>query len=350
MSIPSQNPESAPPTATQSTANTPSKGGPRPARSGASGSSRSALRLLPPRKQHSAVPVLSADQLAAVDVPHGSGPVLIPGAPGTGKSTVLVEAAVRRAQRDGLDPERMLILAPGRLAADSLRDRFTARLDRSLSTTPARTWASYAFDLIRRAKAEGILPLPRPPKLLSGPEQDLIIKELLEGHAQPGLELPWPEDLGAALQTRGFRQEVRQLFDRIIESGRTAGDLVVLARRCHRPDWVAAAALYAEYRDVLDLRMPESFDPAGIITAARQIFQDEPEFLAAERDRLQLVLVDDMQEANPAVFELLADIAAGKDVLITSSPDTVVQGFRGARRSEERRVGKECRSRWSPYH
>jgi superfamily I DNA/RNA helicase len=275
--------------------------------------------------------VLAADQLAAVDVPHGSGPVLIPGAPGTGKSTVLVEAAVRRALRDGIDPERMLILAPGRLAADTLRDRFTARLDRSLSTTPARTWASYAFDLIRRAKAEGILPLPRPPKLLSGPEQDLIIKELLEGHAQPGLELPWPEDLGAALQTRGFRQEVRQLFDRIIESGRTAEDLVLLARRCHRPDWVAAAALYAEYRDVLDLRMPESFDPAGIITAARQIFQDEPDFLAAERDRLQLVLVDDMQEANPAVFELLADIAAGKEAFITSSPDTVVQGFRGAR-------------------
>ncbi|MHA7220819.1 ATP-dependent helicase [Arthrobacter sp. RHLT1-20] len=300
-------------------------------RGGRSGTSGSSLRLLPPRKQHSAVPVLSADQLAAIDVPHGSGPVLVPGAPGTGKSTVLVEAAVRRAQRDGLDPERMLILAPGRLAADSLRDRFTARLDRSLSTTPARTWASYAFDLIRRAKAEGILPLPRPPKLLSGPEQDLIIKELLEGHAQPGLELPWPVDLGAALQTRGFRQEVRQLFDRIIESGRTADDLVVLAGRCHRPDWVAAAALYAEYRDVLDLRMPEAFDPAGIITAARQIFQDAPDFLAAERERLQLVLVDDIQEANPAIFELLADIAAGKDAIVTASPDTVVQGFRGAR-------------------
>ena len=59
--------------------------------------------------------------------------------------------------------------------------------------------------------------------------------------------------------------------------------------------------------------MPEAFDPAGIITAARQIFQDAPDFLAAERDRLQLILVDDIQEANPAVFELLADIAAGKD-------------------------------------
>ncbi|WP_307080060.1 ATP-dependent helicase [Arthrobacter pascens] len=275
--------------------------------------------------------MLSADQRDAVEVPHGSGPVLVPGAPGTGKSTVLIEAAVRRALHDGVDPERILILAPGRLAADSLRDRFTARLDRSLSTTPARTWASYAFDLIRRAKAEGILPLPRPPRLLSGPEQDLIIKELLDGHRMPGLELPWPRDLEAALETRGFRQEVRQLFDRIIESGRTADDLEELGRQCGRPDWIAAAALYAEYRDVLDLRMPEAFDPAGIITAARQIFQDAPDFLAEERDRLQLVLVDDVQEANPAVFELLADIAAGKDCYVASSPDTVVQGFRGAR-------------------
>lgn len=289
------------------------------------------LRLLPPRQVHSRVPVLTADQRAAVEVPRGAGPVLVPGAPGTGKSTVLIEAAIRRVEAEGVDPERILILAPGRLAADTLRDRFTARLNRSLSTTPARTWAAYAFDLIRRAKAEGLLPLSKAPRLLSGPEQDLIIKELLEGHALPGLGLPWPDDLTAALPTRGFRHEVRQLFDRITESGRTAEDLAGLGHACGRPDWIAAAALYAEYRDVLDLRMPEAFDPAGIITAARQLFQDFPDFLAAERDRLQLILVDDIQEANPAVFELLADVAAGKDVYVTSAPDTVVQGFRGAR-------------------
>ncbi|MEZ2388971.1 ATP-dependent helicase [bacterium RCC_150] len=294
-----------------------------------SGSAR--LRLLPPREVRYAAPVLSADQEVVVGLPHGSGPVLVPGAPGTGKSRVLVEAAIRRVERDALDPGRVLILAPGRHAASALRDTFTGRLDRSLSTTPARTWASYAFDVIRRAKAEGALALQRPPKLLSGPEQDLIIKELLDGHSRPGFELPWPADLSAALPTRGFRQEIRQLFDRIIESGRTAEDLTALAYECGRPDWMAAAQLYSEYRDVLDLRMPEAFDPAGIITAARQIFQDSPEFLEAERERLQLILVDDIQEANPAVFELLADIAEDKEVLVTSCPDTVVQGFRGAR-------------------
>ena len=30
--------------------------------------------------------------------------------------------------------------------------------------------------------------------------------------------------------------------------------------------------------------------------------------------------------------------------------DNIVQALRNGRRSEERRVGKECRSRWSPYH
>jgi len=29
---------------------------------------------------------------------------------------------------------------------------------------------------------------------------------------------------------------------------------------------------------------------------------------------------------------------------------TSIRSFRGPGRSEERRVGKECRSRWSPYH
>src|SRR5258708_25907879 len=33
-----------------------------------------------------------------------------------------------------------------------------------------------------------------------------------------------------------------------------------------------------------------------------------------------------------------------------SCPDCVSQRYSAKERSEERRVGKECRSRWSPYH
>src|SRR5256885_3145557 len=37
--------------------------------------------------------------------------------------------------------------------------------------------------------------------------------------------------------------------------------------------------------------------------------------------------------------------------LIGGAPfDDLANSIRSVRRSEERRVGKECRSRWSPYH
>ena len=38
--------------------------------------------------------------------------------------------------------------------------------------------------------------------------------------------------------------------------------------------------------------------------------------------------------------------SCGKEV----SAKDIVKGFEYDKRSEERRVGKECRSRWSPYH
>ena len=35
---------------------------------------------------------------------------------------------------------------------------------------------------------------------------------------------------------------------------------------------------------------------------------------------------------------------------MTSDAGALLLGATDAKRSEERRVGKECRSRWSPYH
>ncbi|MEO6529970.1 MAG: ATP-dependent DNA helicase [Specibacter sp.] len=291
------------------------------------------LTLVAPAHSESSAPMLSSDQQAVVDLKPGTGPILIWGAPGTGKSTVLIEAAVKRIEHDAVDPAGALLLAPSRLAAARLRNGFSARLSRSLSTSPARTWSSYAFDLLRRAKVEGRMPhLDGPPRLMSGPEQDLIIRDLLAGHRLGlGTDPQWPAELAEALDTRGFRQEIRQLFDRVIEYGLAPEDLAELGAANQRPDWVAAASLYGEYRDVVDWGKSGSFDPAGIITAATTLLRIDPEFLAQERHRLTLIVVDDIQEANKAVHELLQLVGHGKDVLAAASPDTVVQGFRGAR-------------------
>ena len=53
-------------------------------------------------------------------------------------------------------------------------------------------------------------------------------------------------------------------------------------------------------------------------------------------------------ETHSPVYAVMTDSAAAEKLSNkTPSEITVLSGHR---RSEERRVGKECRSRWSPYH
>src|SRR2546422_10923966 len=79
------------------------------------------------------------------------------------------------------------------------------------------------------------------------------------------------------------------------------------------------------------------------------------------REGLEAFLADVQDPASPRYRQFLSQ--AEFDALYAPTPaqeEAVVDHLRGAglrvterfpnRRSEERRVGKECRSRWSPYH
>ena len=277
---------------------------------------------------------------------------LLTGIPGTGKTHHLTQRALRYLT-DGLDPARLLILAPTRTAATRMRDTIAASSDRSLSVAPTRAWAAYAFDLLKRAQTRGLLSgVEGNLKLLSGPEQDVIIGELLANHAEgiaPGPS--WPESLREALPTRGFRHEIRDFFDRMAEYDLTAEDVQALATEHNRPVWAALAQLHTEYRAVRALRAKNAYDPAVLINDACRLLLRNPEFLAEERRRYDLILIDDVQELSPSTYRLLRLItaeeppadaaelaaeypdvfAAAPEVIMTYSDEAVVQGFRGAR-------------------
>lgn len=277
---------------------------------------------------------------------------LLTGIPGTGKTHHFTERALRYLA-DGRDPARLLILAPTRTAATRMRDAIAAASDRSLSVAPTRAWAAYAFDLLKRAQTRGLLTgVEGNLKLLSGPEQDVIIGELLANHAAGIAPGPaWPDSLREALPTRGFRHEIRDFFDRMAEYDLTAEDVQALARDYNRPIWAALAQLHTEYRAVRALRAKNAYDPAVLINDACRLLLRNPEFLAEERRRYDLVLIDDVQELSPSIYRLLRLItaeeppadaaalaaehpevfAAAPEVIMTYSDEAVVQGFRGAR-------------------
>ncbi|WP_144793168.1 UrvD/REP family ATP-dependent DNA helicase [Kocuria palustris] len=296
---------------------------------------RSGWRIVPARTGSLALPPLSEldpRQREIAQLGPGSGPRFVLGAPGTGRTTALLALAARQL-REGLPADRLLVLSPSRASAARARDALTATAATTMSSPPVRAWQAYAFDLLRRAQAEGLLPgVSEAPQLMSGPEQDVLIKELLDGHRRGhGAAVVWPPDLSEAVGTRGFRHEIRDLFDRVSEHGLSPDGLEELGRSMDRPDWVAAAALRREYLRVRRLRMPEAFDPAGLVSEASRVLEAHPDFRDREQQRLELVVADDLQEATPSIHRLLEVLCRGRDVVVAASPDTVVQGFRGAR-------------------
>src|SRR5207302_5287710 len=175
-------------------------------------------RLVRPAVQIPAPPRLDDRQQRVVD--HAAGPLLVLAGPGTGKTTTLVESVVARVEA-GADPDRVLVLTFSRKAADELRERIAGRLGRTVAEPAAYTFHGFCHAVVRawgQSSADGAAG----PRLLSGAERELRVRELLAGNAAGEGTTRWPADLGPALRLRGFAREVADLLDRARERGLSA--------------------------------------------------------------------------------------------------------------------------------
>ena len=271
-------------------------------------------------------PTLDDAQRAVVErvAETGCGPVLVLAGPGTGKTTTLVEAIATRVAA-GTSPERILTLTFSRKAAGELRDRITTRLGRAQTLQPA--WTFHAFCLAVVAEARLPEDAGRPLRLLSGPEQDVVVRDLLAGDLAEGAH-DWPAELGVALATRGFADEVRALLARVRGYGLDPLDLKRLAAVAQRPDWAGAARFLDTYLTVLDDLA--SLDYTELVHRA-VLHAETPEGREALRARFDLVVVDEYQDTDPGQERLLQALAGdGRDLVVVGDPDQSIYAFRGA--------------------
>ncbi|MFF5437320.1 UvrD-helicase domain-containing protein [Streptomyces achromogenes] len=287
---------------------------------------RGAYRLVRTPPPVADPPRLDAAQRAVVD--HRSGPLLVLAGPGTGKTTTLVESVAARIARGG-DPARILVLTFSRKAAVDLRDRMALRMGAARAPR-ATTFHSYCYALVRAHQDSDRFTTPL--RLLSGPEQDVTVRELLAG--QPELErlglthVRWPDELRACLTTRGFADEVRAVLARTRELGLGPEALDAFAGRIGRPDWRAAAAFLAEYLDTLDLQ--GVIDYAELVHRA-VLLARRPETAARLAAQYDAVYVDEYQDTDPAQVRLLQALAGqGRTLVAFGDPDQSIYAFRGA--------------------
>src|SRR5256886_15284074 len=104
------------------------------------------------------------------------------------------------------------------------------------------------------------------------------------------------------------------------------------------------------FRSVID--KPETTSPKVLITGeigtgktvlTQRFGMDIQRTARTLKQNLQYIHVN-CREFRGSLFMIL------KQVLQKFTPQFPQRGFSSEERSEERRVGKECRSRWSPYH
>ncbi len=280
---------------------------------------------------------------AALD-PTARGRLRIVGGPGTGKSSLLVEAAAAQIAAGTSAQSVLLFTGTGKIRMQA-RSALTTRLLRSDAGVPGgavirtplvRTVHSYAFAVLQMAAQRAGDP---PPRLITGAEQDAVIRELLAGDLDAPLHR-WPGQLRPAVSTAGFAAELRDLLTRCAERGVDPVQLQRLGRLHRRPEWTAAGQFAQQYEEVMLLRSavglaaPQATVPAlgaaELVGAALEAFAADPALLAAERDRIRILLVDDAQQLDPQAARLVGVLAGGADLaLIAGDRNQAVFGFRG---------------------
>ncbi|MFC9871009.1 ATP-dependent helicase [Nocardia salmonicida] len=308
---------------------------------------RRTTRAPRPRAWGGSVRALFAEQAQPAPPRPGWRPWQVMGGPGTGKTSLLIDLVTARIV-DGADPASVLVLTHTKHAAAALRDAITHQLGPAAGGIPGasrepmvRTLHSYAFSVLRRhAELHG----NPPPRLLTGAEQDAVLREMLRGDLadiEDGAGGLWPPRLQPALALGGFAEQLRDLMLRATERGLGPEDLMALGREHDNDAWVAAGRFFQRYEQASMLRWsvgvaaPEAtapaLDAAELVGAALDALAGDRNLLAAERDRIRYLLVDDAQHLDPQAATLVRAIGSGSaSTVVTGDPDQAVFTFRGA--------------------
>ncbi|MDO4928927.1 MAG: PD-(D/E)XK nuclease family protein [Corynebacterium sp.] len=251
----------------------------------------------------------------------------IQGVAGSGKTSILA-ATVARAVALGIPAREILVITPSKETASFINAEITARL-RGTSFIGEANFAysihAIAFGLLRTCiQRDPSLPFDSDVRLISGPEQDVVIRQLLgEIAADDQARMQWPREVQDALDFSGFARELRDFMLRAYERGIGPEELRSIGEDVAEPLWVAIANFMAQYEEISALAGSENVSASELLSTVVKLPLPEMPW--------KYILVDDAQHLDPKSGELLDTLRTEATFsVVCGDPEQTIFQFRGA--------------------
>ncbi|MDB6164119.1 MAG: ATP-dependent helicase Rep [Xanthomonadaceae bacterium] len=239
---------------------------------------------------------------------HVDGPLLVLAGAGSGKTRVIVEKIAHLIRSQRVPAHRIAAITFTNKSAREMRERVARRIkgDAADGLTVC-TFHALGLKLLQIEHAK--LGLKRGFSIFDSDDSAAQFKDLLP----PGSK---PDVIDAA----------RNLVSRAKNAGLSPDEAAAAARSAREHE---AAALYARYQQRLATFNAVDFD--DLIRLPVQLLEADADCVAAWRERIGYLLVDECQDTNDAQYRMLKAIAGSKgDFTCVGDDDQSIYAWRGA--------------------
>jgi DNA helicase-2/ATP-dependent DNA helicase PcrA len=248
------------------------------------------------------------EQLEAIEAADRR--IVVRAGAGAGKTRVLTERVTRRVTNEGIDPTHVLVATFTRKAAGELHARL---LHRRVEGVRTGTFHRAALDLVRSTRADRKLPAP----VIAADRHRLFV----EAARELGLTLPAPAL--ARLEAEIGWAKARRLSASSYEAGARAARRRLPASVDQLVGMLQAYDRVCRRRGVLD------FD--GILEEATMLLETDADVRDGFRWRTRYLFVDELQDMNPAQFDLLCAMAGDDpDLFGVGDANQSIYGWNGS--------------------
>jgi DNA helicase-2/ATP-dependent DNA helicase PcrA len=234
----------------------------------------------------------------------GPKPLLILAGAGSGKTRVITTKIAYLIREKGIDPRSILAVTFTNKAAREMSER-ARRIEARAGDAMLRTFHSFGAWFLRRNGR------------LAGIDSGFVI---YDDDDAVSLLAAIMEDASRA-EVRETARQISRAKDYFFSPDDPELDLINPGKKFRK--------IYTEYEE--RLRKIGNVDFGDLIKKPVEILRDNPELASRLRDRLQVIMVDEYQDANVAQFELLRELYSPENYLcVVGDDDQSIYRFRGA--------------------